>query len=154
MTALNTFRDTPMRPQAAASEFTHPEVQDGVVIWSGSIVALERGKAVPGRAVAGLLIVGVARDSVDNRTFLAPPGGSKRRVPVLGGTAQFENSPGTDEIGADDIGRRCYVVDDRTLARTDGGGTRSVAGTIREIGRDRRVWVELGSAMTLEASAR
>jgi hypothetical protein len=147
MSALSTIRDTPMRPQEAPSQFTHPEVKDGVVIWSGSLVALESGKAVPGRAVAGLVAIGVARDSVDNRTFLAPPGGNRRRVPVLGGTAQFENSPGTDEIAASDVGRRCYIVDDRTLARTDGGGTRSVAGTIREVGRDRRVWVELGSAM-------
>ena len=40
---------------------------------------------------------------------------------------------------------------DRTLARTDGGGTRSVAGKVYEVERGKRVWVDLGVPSTTVA---
>lgn len=45
-----------------------------------------------------------------------------------GRIAGFNNSADEDEITENDYGAIVYAVDDNTLARTDGGGTRSPAG--------------------------
>ena len=37
------------------------------------------------------------------------------------------------EITAADIDASAYIVDDETVAKTDGGGTRSIAGTIKQV---------------------
>jgi hypothetical protein len=42
----------------------------------------------------------------------------------------FANSASTDEIVDDDIGKLCYIVDDQTVAKTNGANTRSVAGIV------------------------
>jgi hypothetical protein len=151
MTALSAARDTPMRPSYEAQQVVTPPVQDGVVIWAGGIVVLEFGMAVPGRAAAGLTVLGIAQATVDNRTFPTRLYGRKRRVCVVGGVAQLENSRGDEAIGEGDVGQLCYIVDDRTLSRTDRGGSRSRAGTVREVGRDQRVWVDLGAVPSGEA---
>ena len=52
-------------------------------------------------------------------------------------------------MGADRIGRACWILDDETVAPTDGGGARPpagiVSGIVREHGR-RYVWVRPGTA--------
>jgi hypothetical protein len=144
MTALSAPRETPIRPDYETKQVLTPPVQAGVVIWSGGIVVLDDGMAVPGRSAPGLTVLGIALGRVDNRTYPTSLYGRKRRVSVVSGVVQFENSRGVDAIGEADVGKLCYIVDDRTLARTDSGGRRSRAGTVREVERDRRVWVELG----------
>jgi len=144
MAALTWARTTPMHQDDGSSQVMTPEVQDGVVIWTGAIVVLDGGKAAPARSAVGLTVLGVARDTVDNRTFPTDLYGHMRRVSVVSGVAQYENSRATDEITGADVGHTCFLVDDRTLARTDGGGKRSPAGTVHEVGHDRRVWVDLG----------
>lgn len=42
----------------------------------------------------------------------------------------FVNSASTDAIAQAQVGSTCFVVDDQTVAKTDGTGTRSVAGTV------------------------
>lgn len=42
----------------------------------------------------------------------------------------FVNSASTDAIAQGQVGSVCYIVDDQTVAKTDGSGTRSVAGTV------------------------
>ncbi|MCY1460857.1 hypothetical protein D9M71_784510 [compost metagenome] len=54
----------------------------------------------------------------------------------------FANSAAGDEITRADIGATAYIVDDQTVAKTDGTSTRSVAGTIRDVDSD-GVWVEI-----------
>jgi hypothetical protein len=144
MSALSAPRKTPMRPEYETKHVLRPPVQAGVVIWSGGIVVLDGGMAVPGRSAPGLTVIGIALETVDNRTYPTSLYGHKRRVSVVGGVAQLENSRGEDAIGEADVGKLCFIVDDKTLARTDSGGCRSRAGTVREVDRDRRVWVDLG----------
>ncbi len=57
----------------------------------------------------------------------------------------FDSAGGADAITFDDIGATCYVVDDQTVALTNGTGTRSVAGKIHDVDAA-GVWVvfELG----------
>jgi hypothetical protein len=150
MTALSGPRLTPLRPDYESKQVMTPPVQNGVVIWSGGIVVLDGGFAMPGRSAPGLTVLGIAQSTVDNRTYPTNLYGRKRRVCVVGGVAQFENSRGEEAIGEADVGRPCYLVDDRTLARTDGAGKRSRAGTVREVERDRRVWVALGAHRSIE----
>jgi hypothetical protein len=146
MTALSADRDTPMREQPRDPNYLTPEVHPGVVIWAGAIVVLEHGQAVPARSAVGLTVLGVARSSIDNRTYPIATGGRRRRVIVVAGVAQFENSTGGDQIRPEDSGAVCFLVDDRTLARTDGGGKRSPAGTVEHVDDDQRVWVDLGAS--------
>ncbi len=145
MSALTTARDTPMRAHEGPTQIAAREVKDGVVIWSGGIVVLEHGQATPARSAPGLVVLGVARGGVDNRTVPIVAKTPKRRVSVVSGVAQFENSAGGDAIGAGDVGAVCYLVDDRTLARTDGAGSRSPAGVVQEVSLNSRVWVDLGA---------
>ena len=42
-----------------------------------------------------------------------------------------------------DVGADCYIVDDQTVAKTNGTNTRSVAGKIIAVDAD-GVWVKLG----------
>ena len=56
------------------------------------------------------------------------------------GWFKFAKSAGADEIARDDIGKDCYVVDDETVALTDGGATRSKAGKVRDVDSD-GVWI-------------
>ena len=51
-------------------------------------------------------------------------------VEVERGVFAFDNSTAGDAIAQADVGNNAYIVDDQTVAKTDGGGTRSIAGVI------------------------
>jgi len=148
MSALTSPRLTPMRPDYESKHVIWAQVRDGVVIWEGGIVVLDGGKAAPGRSGLRLTVLGIAQDTIDNRTYPTVLYQRARRVPVVSGIAQLENSRGDDAIGEADVGKLCFMVDDRTLARTDGGGRRSPAGRVHEVERGLRVWVDLGMPST------
>jgi hypothetical protein len=103
-------------------------MKGGVVCFAGAIVVTVAGAglAEPGRAAAGLKVLGRASRTVDNS------GGANgaRSVVVERGTFLYDND-GT--ITAADVGAQAYVLDDQTVTRTDGGGTRSPGGEIREV---------------------
>jgi hypothetical protein len=61
-------------------------------------------------------------------------------VDVRKGVFRFANSTGGDEITRADIGGNCYIVDDQTVAKTDGTGARSVAGKVFDVDSG-GVWV-------------
>ncbi len=112
-------------------------VAANVVIWKGTIVALNAGIATPGAAVAGRVTVGIADNTADNT------GGAQGalNVAVRRGTFLLANSAGADEITATNVGSPCYVVDNDTVALTHAANTRPVAGTIRAVEAG-GVWVQ------------
>lgn len=112
-------------------------VAAGALIWKGTIVALNAGNATPGAATAALVSVGIADQTADNT------GGADGdlMVPVRRGTYLLMNSAGADEITDADYGSPCHIVDNDTVALTDGGGARPVAGIIRGTS-GAGVWVE------------
>lgn len=120
------------------------EVYDAAVsiqFYQGSIVAIQTttGKLVKGTASTTLKVVGVAAKEL-NTTGLT---GDDLCIAVDHGTfGDFTSAGGADLIEADDIKKLCYVVDDDTVALTDGGGTRSVAGTIHKVLSDGLVVVQ------------
>jgi hypothetical protein len=112
------------------------KVAAGVHIMAGALVVLEAGYARPGKTGTGLVAVGRAEETVDNAAGAA----GAARVRVERGTFLFANSA-TDPITQAEVGTDCFVVDDETVAKTDGAGTRSRAGIVREV-EIGGVWVE------------
>lgn len=111
-----------------------------VKIYAGSIVCLDAaGNAVPGATATTLTPVGRANAQVDNSAGLA----GALSVEVERGVFRYANSADADAITRAEIGDVCYIVDDQTVAKTNGGGTRSRAGLIADIDAQ-GVWVELG----------
>jgi len=64
-------------------------------------------------------------------------------VDVDFGVFYWNNSAGGDAIGVGDFGKACYIVDNQTVALTDGGATRSVAGIVYEVRADGQVGVRM-----------
>ena len=65
------------------------------------------------------------------------------RVRVKRGVFKFANSAAGDLIAQANVGADCYIVDDQTVALTNGTNTRSRAGKIVAVDAD-GVWVQVG----------
>jgi len=134
MSALTEDRNTPfvdaellVLPVAAASE-----------IFAGSLVVVDaNGYAAPGSTATGLVAMGMAEVHIDN----SAGGNGDADVTVRRGKAfRFDND---GSISQANVGRSAYIVDDQTVAATDGTGTRSLAGSIIYVDAD-GVWVYIG----------
>jgi hypothetical protein len=107
-------------------------------IWKGSLVALDAsGNATPGAVATTLLGAGRAEETVDNSSGAA----GDLAVQIRKGIFRYGNSAAADEITIAEIGDNCYIVDDQTVAKTDGTSTRSVAGKVFDVDSD-GVWVK------------
>lgn len=117
-------------------QFSYP-VADGVTINAGNVVAMTAGAAQEGTVGTGLITVGVADNTVtaDGTSSVAA------RVSVKVGTFLLDNDVG-DPVTLADVGLDCFLTGPASVARTDGGGTRSRAGTIRDVAAD-GVWVTI-----------
>jgi len=128
-------------------------VAAGVKIYAGALVVIRAGYARPGATATGDLAAGVAQETVDNSSGSA----GDKVIAVRRGPHKFANSASGDLIAQADVGKFCYVVDDQTVAKTDGTGTRSPAGLIYQVETD-GVFVELGvtpqiAALILDTTA-
>ena len=135
MVALTQDRSTPERIDAL---YEYDMAADEV-IFAGALVVIHSGLARPGSSgFTDWITVGRAEEHVDNR------GGAHgaKQIRVKRGTFRFENSAGADEITDNDVGFDCYVVDDQTVAKTNGTNTRSVAGKVRDVD-EIGVWIEI-----------
>lgn len=104
-------------------------------IFRGSLVALEAGYVVPGHTATGLVAVGRAEQVVADQFGIA-------QVVAKRGVFRFGNLSG-DAVTQAEVGADCYIVDDQTVAKTDGGGTRSRAGKVAAV-EVTGVWVQMG----------
>jgi hypothetical protein len=137
MAVLSEDRDTPEREGKTFSYL----VAGGKIIYAGSIVVLNSaGYAEPATTALNKVTLGRAEEQVDNS---AGQNGDMS-VNVRKGVFRYENSANTDAITITEIGQDCYLVDDQTVAKTSGTGTRSIAGKVRDVD-DYGVWVELGN---------
>lgn len=135
MAALTQDRQTPRR---ASHEFSFP-VEANTKIYGGALVCINSsGRATKGAVSTTLKCVGVADALADNSAGAA----GAINVKTKRGTYKFGNSASSDLITLADIGASAYIVDDQTVAKTNGGSTRSVAGTIRDVESD-GVWIEI-----------
>lgn len=133
MTALAVERNTPERVGAIEQ---HP-IKANVKIFKGSLCVIDAGYVAPARTATGLLVCGRAEATLDNTGGAA----GALTVPVKRGKFRWGNSASGDLIAQANLGAVCYLVDDQTVALTDGTGSRSAAGKI--VGVDAAgVWVE------------
>ncbi len=135
MTALTNGRRTPKREGQVFSR----QVAASAKIHHGALVCLNAtGYATPGATATTLVADGVALAAADNT------GGADGaiRVQVEKGTFPFANSAAGDAITIAEIGDIAYIVDDQTVAKTNGTNTRSAAGTIVDVDAQ-GVWVRI-----------
>jgi len=136
MTLLTADRST---NRSAGVEHIDP-VAAAKKIFAGSIVCLDAsGNATPGAAATTLTARGVAQEQVDNSAGSAGDLTVRSRTGVF----RFANSASTDLISRAEIGDDCYIVDDQTVAKTNGTSSRSVAGKIVDLD-SYGVWVQIG----------
>ncbi len=136
MAALTEPRTTPKRDGKTFAR----GVATSQVIHQGALVCLNAsGFATPGAVATTLKADGIALETVDN----SDGGNGAKSVDVERGTFRFNNSASGDLITIADIGATAYVVDDQTVAKTNGSATRSAAGTIVDVDA-LGVWVKIG----------
>ena len=133
MTAQTLGRGTPKRD---GSDFVDP-VKAATTIYQGSLVCLDAaGWAVPGSISATLIARGVAKATVVN-----PGANGALSIETERGQAyRFANSAAADLIARTEIGKDVFIVDDQTVAKTNGGATRSIAGKCVDVDAN-GVWV-------------
>ena len=119
-------------------------VAANTVIYQGALVVLVGGFASNAVVGVNLPVLGVAKSTYDNRTGanriypgLAAGDGTAGNIigEFLKGTFVFANNPG-ELIVAADIESLAWILDNQTVAKTNGGSTRSAAGKIRAVTPD------------------
>lgn len=111
-------------------------------IFNGSILMRNAsGDLIKGAVATGSFGVGRAEDNDASTTAGVT---AQRYRP---GTFRFANSSAGDLITKADIGAACYIVDDQTVAKTNGTNTRSPAGIIDGVD-SLGVWVRFDEALT------
>lgn len=136
MAVLTSARNTRERQ---ALDFSFPMAANASV-YAGSMVTLTAAGFARNGAQGGTRVVGVAQANVSNTGGLD----GAKSVQVKRGCHQFLNLP-TDLVTPAEIGSLCYLADDETVARTNGGATRVIAGTVAAIelmGATSTVWVQ------------
>lgn len=131
MAALTQDRNTPERE----ANFLVLPMAAGATIYAGSLVAVNAsGQAVPGSTSTGLTAAGRAEECKKNSGV-----DGAETIKVRRGVFKFQNS-GTDAVALPLS--TCYIVDDQTVAATNGTNTRSAAGKALAIEAD-GVWVQI-----------
>lgn len=140
MAAMTLERKTKKLSEQTVINLLHQPAKANVKILLGALVVLDAGFVAPGRAATGLIALGIAEETVDNT------GGADGAlfVPVRQGVFLFFSAGGADAITQADVGKDCFIVDDQTVAKTDGAGARSRAGRIVQLEPDGMVWAQLG----------
>lgn len=142
MVALTAERNTTRRTGETRVE----PVAATVKIFAGSIVMRNAaGYLTKGATAAGAMGVGRA-DATVNNTGAA----GALSLEYSMGIFRFANSAAGDLITIADIGKPCFIVDDQTVAKTDGAATRSRAGIVDGIDGN-SVWVRFDEALTRAA---
>ncbi|MCA8016164.1 hypothetical protein [Burkholderia vietnamiensis] len=127
MPALTADRNTLSR---SGLLFSYP-AKSGVLFFVGAIAAIDTatGFATKGATSTTLKGAGIVQEQVDNTE--GPDGAVN--ITMRRGQWLVGNSAGADQLTLKDVGSPAYIVDDQTVAKTDGGGTRSIAGTVVDI---------------------
>ena len=111
-------------------------------IFNGSLLMRNAsGHLIKGAVATGSFGVGRAEDNGVSTTAGVT---AQRYRP---GVFRFANSSAGDLIAVADIGAVCYIVDDQTVAKTNGTNTRSPAGIIDGVDA-LGVWVRMDEALT------
>ena len=134
MTALSAARSTLRTEPDAAVRLP---MAAAMWIYQGALVALNAtGVASKGVTATTLKQFGRAEATVDNSA-------GAKEIDVRPGIFRWANSAAADLITTAEIGTDCFIVDDQTVAKTNGTSTRSRAGKV--VGIDTvGVFVQMG----------
>lgn len=144
MAALTANRDTIER--ASAHSQLHSRVgASSTQFYKGGIVVLDPADGLykKGSTATGMIAIGRCEENV------LTGASNTRHINCRGGIYRYGNSAAADAIAADDIGKLCYIVDDQTVALTDGTGTRSRAGIVYDVAADGQVEVSFTFATAI-----
>jgi hypothetical protein len=109
-------------------------------IYFGTLVASDAsGNAVPASSSTAQKVWGRCEKQVVNSGIAGAA-----TITFKPGVFAFNNSTGVDLIAASNVGAYCYVVDDNTVALTDGGGARQIAGQIFPFDPNNLTQVQVG----------
>ena len=137
MAALAADRNTARRE---GRSYLDP-VAAGVKLYAGAIAVLDAsGNAKPAVTATGLVARGRVESQVDNTAGAA----GALSVRIESGVFGYKTDGSIDRTH---IGKTVYLVDDQTVAATDGTATRSAAGTLKDLegsGATATAWVQLG----------
>jgi hypothetical protein len=132
--SLTADRNTPLMDTSTLGV----PVAAGAHIFAGAMVcANATGFATPGATATTLTYLGRAEASVDNT---GGADGAQTVIVRRHKSFKWVNSAG-DLVTQASLGLPVYIVDDQTVAKTNGGNTRSVAGKMVGLDAD-GVWVE------------
>jgi hypothetical protein len=140
MAALTADRNT----KARVGDFRESPLAAAVKVYAGAILMRNAaGYLTKGATATGAVGVGRAEAAADNSAGAA----GALKVTWRAGIFFYGNSAAGDLIALADIGKICFIVDDQTVAKTDGGGTRSRAGIVEDV-EGSGVWVRFDEAVT------
>lgn len=115
-----------------------------VKVFMGTILMRNAaGFLTKGATATGCFGVGRAEAPADNSAGAA----GALNINWRPGVFRFANSSAGDLIALVDIGTRCWIVDDQTVAKTNGTATRSPAGIVENVDAS-GVWVRFDEALT------
>lgn len=132
MPALTQERPTLGGDLTGFTHFHEPiALQDATIAYKGALIALHisgatAGEVAPGVTATTMQGLGRAVKTVDNTD-------DGEVLEVEAGAFWWDNSAAADEVTAENIGSLCYIVDDQTVAATDGTSTRSPAGRVVDV---------------------
>lgn len=134
MAALTKARNTPkLGPGEQILGSLDVPLKAAAKVFQGGIVCIDSsGYGVAASAALGLIACGIfdseraAQPSLDNTSGAS----GDLTARVVQGVFRLDNSASSDLIAQADVLQTCFLVDDHTVAKTDGAGTRSPAGLI------------------------
>lgn len=138
MVALTQDRNT---PRAEGDERTGTLGASQAIFAGAILMRNSAGDLVKGATATGSFGAGVA---LERKTSV---GAGAETIRYRPGTHRFANSSAGDLIAKADIGTVCYIVDDQTVAKTNGTNTRSPAGVVDMVDAN-GVWVRFDESLT------
>lgn len=130
MTATTSDRNTNSRPGKVRAF----PMEAATLIPAGVMACLNAsGRLTNGATSTTLKCVGVPQRRIDNSSGAASAIKGEVERGVFG---PFANSASTDQLTLADVGSDCYIVDNQTVAKTNGSTTRSIAGKVYDVTAD------------------
>lgn len=140
MAALTSPRNTRERGRFYQSEEQFAKTT--LVFYHGQMVAVDAtGYLVPAITSATLKRPARCNLSPERKVDTTGLASGVKKLKIEFGEFSWNNGTAGDAIAQADVGNLCYIVDDNTVAKVDGTGTRSVAGKIMEVDANGQIWV-------------
>lgn len=138
MVALAANRDT---KEAIGDNLEYGMAANAVLYVGALAVISATGFLQPGTTAVGLKAAGAVTEFTSN----AGGANGAKKGKIKPGIFKFDNLA-ADLVVAADVGNDCFIADDQTVAKTNGGATRSVAGKVIDLDAN-GVWVKIGFAI-------